>query len=391
MRNVPRTVWRLMFAYALMMAGSSLMVLIGGIIGTTLAPSQSLATLPVALGIVGVACSTLPTGRLQARFGRHRVFVGNAILAIMAAGLAAFSLSVQSFAGFCGAAFLIGWSAAAGHQYRFAALEAVPATMAPKATSVFLLGGLLGAFIGPEMAVRGRGILEVEYAGSFVLLAASYVSGMFLISFHRDNTHATEHHEGRGRPFLTILRTPPIFLAVSAAAVAYALMSLIMTATPISMHQHAGHSLDATKVVIQSHIAAMYLPSMIFAALSSRLGLRGLLWAGVGAYAVCLLVALLDTQLSNYWLSLVLLGIGWNFLFLSGTNLLPFGYRPEERFRVQAGNDFMVFGVQAIVTLSSGWLLAAWHWTGLLLACTPLMLAFMFLLARDQARPAPVT
>lgn len=371
-----------MFAYALMMAGSSLMVLIGGIIGLELAPSPALATLPVALAVVGVALSTLPTGKLLAKFGRHRVFVGNAILAITAASLAAFSLSLQSFAFFCVAAMMIGWSAAAGHQYRFAALEAVPAALAPKATSVLLLGGLLGAFIGPEMAVRGRWLLSTEYAGSFVLLALSYLSGLLLISFHRDGALKLTEHEGRGRPFLAILRTPAVLLAVSAAAMAYGMMSLIMTATPISMHQHAGHSLEATKLVIQSHIAAMYLPSIIYGALSARLGLKGMLWAGVGAYAVCLALGLIDTELLHYWLALVMLGIGWNFLFLSGTNLLPLGYRPEERFRAQAGNDFLVFGVQAAVTLCSGWLLVAWHWEGLLWACGPLLLVFMVLIVR---------
>lgn len=377
---MPKSVWRLMFAYALMMAGSSLMVLIGGIVGLELAPTPALATLPVALAVVGVALSTLPTGKLLARYGRHRVFVANAVLAIAAASLAAFSLSLQSFSLFCVAAVMIGWSAAAGHQYRFAALEAVPAALAPKATSVLLLGGLLGAFIGPEMAVRGRWLLGTEYAGSFVLLALSYVSGLLLISFHRDGVLKVTEHEGRGRPLLVILRTPSVVLAVGAAAMAYAMMSLIMTATPISMHQHEGHSLEATKLVIQSHIAAMYLPSIIYGALSARLGLKGMLWAGVGAYGVCLALALLDTELLHYWLALIMLGIGWNFLFLSGTNLLPLGYRPEERFRAQAGNDFLVFGVQAAVTLSSGWLLVTWHWEGLLWACVPLLLVFSVLI-----------
>ena len=358
------------------------MVLIGGIIGVELAPSPALATLPVALSILGVASSTLPTGKLLARYGRHRVFVGNAILAIGAASLAAVSLSFGSFVVFCVSAVMIGWSAAAGHQYRFAALEAVPAALAPKATSVLLLGGLLGAFIGPEIAVRGRWLLSTEYAGSYVLLALSYVSGLFLISFHRDGVVKIAEHEGRGRPLRAIFRTPVALLAVTAAAVAYGMMSLIMTATPISMHQHAGHSLEATKLVIQSHIAAMYLPSIVFGALSARLGLKGMLWAGTGVYAACLVLAFLDTQLFNYWTALAMLGIGWNFLFLSGTNLLPLGYHPEERFRAQAGNDFLVFGVQAAVTLSSGWLLVTWHWEGLLWTCVPLLLVFTVLLLR---------
>ena len=160
-----------------------------------------------------------------------------------------------------------------------------------------------------------------------------------------------------------------------------------MTATPISMHTHAGHSLEATKFVIQSHIAAMYLPALLFAWLFSRLGFTGMMWAGIAAYGICLGIAFLNTEFMNYWLALILLGVGWNFLFLAGTNLLPRGYRPEERFRVQSTNDFLVFSIQAAASLSSGWFLFHWQWRGVLWACIPLLLAFCIILwkLRDAA------
>jgi MFS family permease len=381
-KGLPPAVWRLTVAYALMMAGTSLMVLLAGIIGTTFAPSPKLATLPIALVVVGLALSTLPTGRLLGRFGRRKVFITYGLLAIAAAITAMMSLVGDTFAGFCTAAFMMGWAGAAGHQYRFAALEAVPAEMAPKATSFLLLGGILAAFIGPEIAVRGRALLATEYAGSFLLLSASYVAGIVVISFHRDSAHAPGSHEHAGRPLGEILRTPNVVVAMAAAAMGYGVMSLIMTATPIAMHTHAGHSLDATKFVIQSHIAGMYLPSLVYAGLFSRLGFRGMLWTGIAVYGVCLLIAAWDTAFLNYWLGLVLLGIGWNFLFLSGTNLLPFGYRHEERFRVQSTNDFAVFSVQAAVSLSSGWLLVQFGWRGLLWACVPLIAAFSVMLIK---------
>ena len=179
-------VWRLMMAYALMMAGTSLMVLIAGIIGTQFAPSPGLATLPVALTIVGLALSTLPTGRLQKRFGRKKVFVCYGFLAVVAALTASFSLQSQSFTGFCAAAILMGWSAAAGHQYRFAAMESVPAELAPKATSVLLFGGILAAFIGPEIAVQGQHMLTTEFAGSYLLLAIVYILGIVLVSTYQE-------------------------------------------------------------------------------------------------------------------------------------------------------------------------------------------------------------
>lgn len=380
MRNIPWPVWRLMIAYALMMAGVSVLVLIAGIIGTRIAPSSGLATLPIALAVVGVACSTLPTGKLLHRFGRRPVFIAYGFIAIAAAALASFSLVKGQFFTFCGAAFMMGWSGAAGHQYRFAALEAVTAQLAPKATSVLLFGGILAAFIGPEIAVRGRHLLETEYAGSFLLLTASYIVGMIIVSFHRERPVERSGDGGSGRSLNEILRSPVIVLAISAAALGYGVMSFIMTATPISMHLHSGHSLESTKLVIQSHIAAMYLPALVYAWFFSRLGHKGMLWTGVMVFMLCILVALLNTDFIHYWLALILLGIGWNFLFLSGTNLLPGGYRREERFRVQSVNDFLVFSVQAIVSLSSGWFLFHWGWNGLLWTCIPMVLTFALLL-----------
>jgi len=380
MRHIPGTVWRLTIAFALMMSGTSMMVLIAGIIGTEFAPSINLATLPIALVIVGVALSTLPTGKLLQRYGRRPVFIAYAMLAILGGFLAVISLIFNTFIGFCGAALVIGWAAAAGHQYRFAALEAVGPEQAHKATSVLLMGGILGAFIGPELAVLGRHLLATEYAGSYLLLMLAYGLGLLIITGYRDHYDVSQPQLGQGRALATILAAPQIRLAIGAAALAYAVMSFIMTATPISMHNHSGHSLEATKFVIQSHIAAMYLPSLLFGWLFARLGFGGMFWTGTLIYVLCLGVALMGSQLFNYWLSLVLLGIGWNFLFLAGTNLLPRAYQPEERFRVQAMNDFLVFTVQATVALSAGWFLAQLGWRGLLWSCVPLLLVFVIML-----------
>jgi MFS family permease len=386
MRHMPFAVWRLTLAYSLMLAGTSMIVLLAGIIGTSIAPSPDIATLPIALTVIGVACSTLPTGKLLNRFGRRSVFIANCLLAIAGALLASISLTYQSFTGFCAATFLIGWSAAASHQYRFAALEAVPAARAAKATSTLLLGGLLGAFIGPELAVKGRNLFATEFSGSFLLLAICYVLGMIVISFHADHKVSSDGDHGSGRPLKEIFRAPVIILAVASGGLAYGVMSLIMTATPISMHEHSGHSLETTKFVIQSHIAAMYLPSLFYGALCGVLGYRGLLWTGLLCFAISLVAALADIEVLNYWVALVLLGVGWNFLFLTGTNLLPQGYRTEERFRVQSTNDFLVFTVQAIVSLVSGWLLVHWQWEGLLWICVPLIVFFgLFLWQRNTS------
>jgi MFS family permease len=379
MKNVPLQVWRLMLAYALMMAGTSLMVLIAGIIGTQFAPSPGLATLPVALTIVGLALSTLPTGRLQNRFGRRKVFISYGFLAVIAALLAALSLVYQSFGGFCMAAILMGWSGAAGHQYRFAAMESVSAEQAPKATSVLLFGGILAAAVGPEIAVRGQHLLASPFAGSYLLLAGVYCLGIVLMSFYHDTRLSSSRQTLQGRPLLQIMRSPVVVLAVAASALGYGVMSFVMTAGPVSMHEHAGHGMQATKWVLQSHIAAMYLPSLVYPWLYSRMGYKGLMWTGVAALLLCLFIGSINTQFIHYWLTMVILGIGWNFLFLSGTNLLRYGYREEERFKVQSFNDFLVFSIQGIASLSSGWFLYHWGWQGVLYASVPLVLAFALL------------
>ncbi len=383
---MPAQVWQLMFAYALMMSGTSLMVLIAGIIGTQFAPSPEFATLPVALTIVGLALSTLPTGRLLIRFGRRKVFVSYGILAVFAALLAAHSLVISNFFMFCVAAVLIGWSAAAGFQYRFAALESVPLEVATKATSILLFGGILAAFVGPEIAVYGQYLLAAEFAGSYLLLAGVYVIGTLVVSFYRDDGTTASGHEIKGRPLREIVRSPVIVLAVSASVLGYAVMSFVMTAGPVSMHEDAGQSMQATKLVLQSHIVAMYLPALVYPWLYSRLGFKGMMWAGIGALLTCLLIAMIDTQFIHYWLSMVILGIGWNFLYLSGTNLLRYGYRAQERFKVQSFNDFIVFSVQGIASLSSGWVLFRWGWNGLIYASVPLVVVFALLAWRNNDR-----
>jgi MFS family permease len=368
-----------MLTYALMMAGTSLTVLIAGIIGTQFAPSPGLATLPIALSVVGLATSTLPTGRLQQRYGRRKVFIGYGFLALSAALLAALSLVQQSFGGFCVATVMMGWSAAAGHQYRFAAMECVSAEQAPRATSVLLLGGILAAVVGPEIAVRGQFLLSAPFAGSYILLAGVYVLGIVLMLFYRESRTGGSLHAMHGRPLLEIMRSPLIVLAVAASAFGYGVMSFVMTAGPVSMHEHAGHSMQATKWVLQSHIAAMYLPSLVYPWLYSRLGYKGLMWTGVAALLSCLVIGSVNTDFIHYWLTMVILGVGWNFLFLSGTNMLRYGHRDEERFKVQSFNDFLVFSIQGVASLGSGWFLYHWGWNGVLYASMPLVLLFALL------------
>ena len=382
MKGLPASVWRLTIAYSLVMAGTSLLVLVAGIIGTEIAPYAGLATLPVACAVIGLAASTLPTGRLLDRYGRRKIFVVYVLIACGGATAAAASLIQGSFWFFCLAAFVIGWSGAAGHQYRFAALEAVAPELAAKATSLLLLGGILAAVIGPELAVRGRDMLDTPFAGSFLLLIISYGLGILLVAQNRNLAPPRPHGPQLGRPTREILLQPAARVAVGAAAAGYGVMSLVMTSTPISMHLHAHHDLDATKVVIQIHIAAMYLPSLLFPILLSRFGIYGMMTLGLSVLLASLAVAATGNGFVQFWVALALLGVGWNFLFLAGTNLLPRAYRPEERFRAQSMNDFIVFTVQALVSMAAGGVLYLWGWHGVLWACVPVLAVFAALLTR---------
>ncbi len=381
--KLPFQVKLLTICYALMLCGTSMVVLTAGLIGQTLAPDPKWATLPVALMIVGVAANTIPIAMLMSRFGRKKVFLSYAIFAIASALLAGYSLHISSFNLFCMAAFAIGAAAGSAQQYRFVAMESVAPEMMSRAASTILLGGILAAFLGPELSVFGKDGFQQTFVGSFVLLAAVNAIGFLLLTQVRSDEAATFDHDIKGRPLLQILTQPNILIAIAAAALAYAVMSFLMTATPLSMHHHHGHSLTDTKWVIQAHIAAMYLPSLFSGAWVARFGYYKMMGLGALAFAICLIVAFSSQTMIGFMLALILLGVGWNFLFVAGTALLPTGYSANERFKVQATNDFLVFGTQALAALSSGWLLFQYAWQGILLmSSVPLVLFITLLIYR---------
>lgn len=357
-----------------------MLVLVGGLIGSQLAPSTSLATLPVALMVAGTALSTIPVVMLSRRWGRKRVFYLGMLVSASGSLLCSFALMQQWFVGFCGGALLMGSSLAVVQQYRFAAMESVSADLIPKAASSLLLAGLVAAFLGPELAVWGRDVLSAPYAASLLSLTVlNGIAGFLLLGFRAAPvTSARAEHLVQAWPEL--LSQPVLWVAIGGALVGYTTMSFVMTATPISMHMHSGHGLVETKRVIQSHIVAMYLPSLFSGWLIARYGTARIMLMGCVALLAAIAVASSGFALNQYWLALILLGIGWNFLFVSGTALLPQAYGDGEPFRVQGLNEFLVFGSQAIASLSAGWVLASLGWNLLLYACVPLIFAHLLLL-----------
>lgn len=387
-RNLPI----LSISQALAVSPIPAITLVSGIIGMQLAPSQALATAASSAMVIGLALATIPAAMLMKRIGRQRGFIGSAILAGLATLLAAYAISQDSFALFCLATFLIGANGAFVQQYRFAAAESVSPSQVSKAVSLVMIGGIFAGFLGPEIVKYTKDWLEAgTYTGSFVILAGFYGVVAILMFFYREVAPTQDETSGEERPLGQIARQPVFLMAVAASAVSYGVMTLIMTATPVNMHLLHGFSLDETAWVIESHVIAMFLPSLFTGFLIFRLGVLRMMLIGLICLFICLGMGIYSQALLHYWWALVLLGVGWNFLFVGGTTLLTRSYRPAERFKVQAANDFTVFGVQAMASLSAGAVLAVSTWEALNLTGLPFLVALLagLLLLRKHIFAAP--
>jgi len=364
------TVWLLALANAICASAFPLMMLIGSIIGASMASDPQWATLPIAMMVIGTACGVIPATRSMARLGRKATFIAFNAIGITGCLLAGHALELGSFYALCAGAFLLGIANSAIQQIRFAAMESVSLAQGPTAASIVMCAGIIAALLGPELALLGQNLVTTEYLGSFWLGACCFLAGSVLLLFYQSPAlQRSETERTTGRPIRQMLRNPTLILAISSGAIAFIVMSFVMTATPVSMHLHHGLSLADTKFVIQSHIAAMFLPSLLTALLFKVLAIRGLMMAGLACYCLMIIIGFLDTSVMGFWGQLVILGIGWNFLFVAGTALLPRTYNDGEQFRAQAMNDTVVFSAQAIASLSAGWALSLINWQQMLLLC----------------------
>ena len=373
MFRLPKNVWILSLSLALFMSLAVFIVFVGGIVGTTLATTKSLATLPVAMIVVGTASSIVPVVRLMAMFGRRKVFLGVCLLTIALIGLSIYALIMKSFVLFCVSSFGFGVTTATMNQFRFAAIESVDSTQTPTAAAIVLLGGLISAYLGTEVATLGKDWFDVEFSGSFLLLALMFVVAFFLLLMFSPAKKFNAKESYVKRKLIEIVKQGVFIVAVSSAITGYGVMSFIMTATPVSMHVMDGFSLEQTKYVIQSHVVAMFLPSLFTAFIVKYLGISRMMLVGTIILLSAVLVAYIDRFLGNYWIALILLGLGWNFLFIGGTSLLPRTYNENEKYKVQSLNDFLIFGFQAFAALSAGWFVFNFGWKITLLSATPLL------------------
>jgi MFS family permease len=371
-----------------------MIALIGGIIGVELAPTPVLATLPVTLMVIGVVIASFPAAFLMRHIGRRRGFMIGSLIAAAGGLLAAFAVTQTHFTLFCLAVLIIGMNGAFIQQYRYAATESVDPQHAGRAVAIVLLGGIAAGFLGPELAKLSKDLLPSgEYTGSFVVQAILSILAIGILSLLRDVVPVQASGASVERPLRKIVRQPLYLVALFSGMVAYGIMSFIMTATPLNMHTLHNFSLDETAWVIQSHVIAMFLPSLITGWLLDRIGLGRMMSLGSILLLATVGIGYYSQELVHYWGALVLLGLGWNLLFIGGTVLLTHTYYPAERFKAQAANDFTIFGVQALASLSAGTVLFASSWQGMMLISLPLVLAVLvavLVMSRRISTPEPL-
>jgi len=368
------------FAYA----AAPLLLLLGSLLGAKLAPSMNLATLPITAMVVGTAIGILPATQAMKAIGRKRGFTLFFALGIISCFLASYAIEKESFTLFCFSAALFGFTNAAVLQLRFAAMESVSSAQAPMAASLVMCGGIIAAILGPELAMTGQNLTSVEYQGSFALIALCFVIAAILVSLTKTPTFQYEDSTNVVQPkrsLTEMLQSPSFRLAVTSGVIGYVLMTFIMTATPISMHHHHGHSLADTKWVIQSHIAAMFIPSLFTPILFRYFKIQTVMMMGLCCYGILIPIAFFDNSVFSYWFQLVALGIGWNLLFVSGTSLLATSHTHEERFKAQSFNDSLVFSLQALASLIAGWAINVSSWHVIILSIvTPIFIMSLMLL-----------
>ena len=377
-----RNILILFLSQSLGYSSISLFILVSGILSADIGPSAHLATLPLTFSILGIATATIPASMLMKRFGRKQAFMLAYVVGILGAGLGFIAAWFKLFPVLCGCAFIIGCFLAFANQFRFAAIENIAQPeKASQIVSFLLLGGVVAAFLGPEIADLGKDLLPKPFAGSFLILIAVFLfSALVFTGFQNPTFPESSADVAPSRPLRTIMQQPAFYIALASAVIAYGVMSFIMTATPISMNQIDGFTFSQSKQVIQWHIAAMFLPSVLNIFLFRFLGIRKLMIIGSLIYISMAFVALQGHSFHHYSFALIMLGVGWNFLFVAGTTLLPKAYLHHERFKVQAANDFIVFAIQGIASLAAGWLLFLQGWDFMIKLTIPLS-SLMLLLA----------
>ena len=372
-------------------SGSIVMVMLGGIIGATLTANKAFATLPMSVMVIAVAATTIPAAMLMRRIGRRKGFALASVTSVLALLVAVVALRQSSFPLFIVAVMLFGINMAFTQQYRYAAAESVTAKYVPRAISLVLVGSIGAAFVGKELATRGQFWIEsIPYAGTMVVLALMFgIQALLFLSMDAAQDHDQDQDDSprSQRALSEIARQPLFIVAVLGAAVGFGLMTLVMTATPLSMHINDGYSLEQTALVIQAHVLGMYVPSLATGFLIEKVGVVKLMFVGALCLLAASIVGLQGHAVLHYWWALVLLGVGWNFLYVGGTTMLTYTYRRAERFRAQAVNEFLVFGMSATASLLAGSVMHFYGWGTLMLLPIPILIIICVALIKVRKEP----
>jgi MFS family permease len=347
----------------------------GGLVGVALLPhdQMALATVPVSAYILGPALASIPAAMTMRRIGRRNGFILGTAIGALGAAIVTAGIVTGGFWLYCLGMVFLGAASAFGQQYRFAAADAAPADFRPRAIAWVLAGGVVTGVVGPQLAIHAQPLIPgVPLAGPFLSLVALMALTAIVLSRLNVPPPPPIVQGATGRPLMSILLKPKFLIALLAAVSSYALMSLVMTATPLAMIEHH-HSMADAQTGIQWHVIAMFGPSFFTGSLIARFGKPGIAAAGLLLIAGSATVALLGTSIWHFWIALVLLGVGWNFGFIAATAMVAELYRPEEAFRVQAMNEFILFSIVAIASFSSGGILVASGWTVVNLLVYPIV------------------
>lgn len=372
----------LVAAQALGGASPPIIISLGGLVGQQLSSNPTATTLPVSIYQLGLALSTLPAAWLMQRLGRRWAYVLGAVLGVVSGIIAAQGIAQSDFVTFCIGTALAGFYAACVQSYRFAAADALGAPhLQAKAISRIMVGGLIAAIIGPQVVIWTRDALPATpFAGSFYSQAALAVLALPILLLLRLPAPQKQAIAGTARPLKAIAATPQFIEAAAAGVLSYGLMAFLMTAAPMAM-VGCGHSVGEAALGIQWHVLAMFGPSFFTGRLIGRFGQRKITALGLVMIAASGLLALMGEGLSEFWGSLILLGVGWNFGFIGATAMLTACYTPAERTKVQALNDFLVFGTVAIASFGSGQLLHSVGWSGINIGMQPLVVIVLAIMA----------
>ncbi len=386
-----RNVALLAACQAMLFTNNATLIAINGLAGLSLAPYAALATLPITCWVLGAAIATMPASLHMKRVGRRAGLTSGTFWGIVGALICAGAIWLQSFWLLCFGTLVWGVYNAYGQYYRFAAADAAGPDFKATAISLVLAGGLVGGILGPTTSRFTVDLLGPRFLGAYLALIGFAIVTMVLLRFLRIPDPTPSSREAKGRPLSVIAAQPKFIVAVLCGAIGYGVMNFVMTGTPIAM-QACGHTYGDAAFVISSHVIGMFAPSFVTGPLIRRIGVLPVLAIGVALNLVTIAIALSGITLAHFWWALVLLGVGWNFLYIGGTTLLTETYRPEELAKAQGANDQAIFIVMVLSSFSAGMTVTLGGWERVNLLALPLIAAIGVAIAWyavTSARHAP--